>query len=251
MRCAFSDSILQSYFDDELNAFRAAEFERHIQRCADCAGQLVNQDLLSGTLYFAQLHEPAPASLRRKILAECRPIASTTAVSEPLLWHWLAAAAALLFIAVIGWRVSPSLRNEDYQAELAGEILEVHVRSLQPGHTSGIASNDEYAVSGWFDGKVEFSVPVRDFAKEGFVLQGGRLDIVENRSVAALAYARNGHLFNVFVWPTWEADTSPRAGSRQGFHWVDWRKGKMEFCAVSDTDPAEVEQLHQLIQSFS
>ena len=251
MRCDFSDSLLQSYFDGELSALRAAEFERHIQRCADCAEQLANQDLLSGTLQLAQLYEPSPAPLRRKILAECRTVASTPAVSQPLLWHWLAAAAALLLIALIGWRVSLGLRNEDYQAELAGEIVEVHMRSLQPGHTTGIASNDEYAIREWFDGKVKFPVTVRDFAEGGFVLQGGRLDVVEGRSLAAVVYARNGHLFSVFVWPTREADTSPRTGSGQGFHWVDWRKGKTEFCAVSDADPAEVEQLHQLIQSFS
>ena len=251
MRCAFSDSFLQSYFDGELNDFRSAEFKRHIQRCADCAEQLVNQDLLSGTLQLARLYAPAPASLQRRVLTECRSMPPTTAVSEPLLWHWLAAAAALLLIALIGWRVSPDLLNEDYQAGLAGEIVELHLRSLQPGHATGLASSDEGAVRGWFDGKVKFSVPVRDLAKEGFALQGGRLDVVEGRSVAALVYARNGHLFNVFVWPTREADTSPRTGLRQGFHWVDWQKGKMEFCAVSDADPAEVEQLHQLIQSFS
>lgn len=251
MRCDFSDSLLQGYFDGELNAFRAAEFKRHLQRCADCAEQLVNQDLLSGSLHLAQLYEPAPAYLRRKILAECRSVPPATTVSEPLLWHWLAAAAALLLIALIGWKVSPSLRNEDYQGELAGEIVDAHMRSLQPGHATGIASNDEYAVRGWFDGEVKFHVPVRDFAKEGFVLQGGRLDVVEGRSVAAVVYAHNGHLLNVFVWPTREADISPRTGSRQGFYWVDWRKGKMEFCAVSDAGPTEVEQLHQLIQSFS
>jgi anti-sigma factor RsiW len=251
VRCDFSDSLLQSYFDGELSAFRAAEFERHVQRCADCAEQLVNQDLLSGTLQLAQLHAPAPASLRRKILAECRTVGTAAAVSEPLLWHWLAAVAALLLIALIGWKVSPGLGNEDYQAELAGEIVEVHIRSLQPGHATGIASNDEYAVRGWFDGKVKFPVPVRDFAKEGFVLKGGRLDVMEGRSVAALVYVRDGYLFNVFVWPTREADSSPRTGSRQDYHWVDWRKRKMEFCAVSDADPAEIEQLRQLIQSFS
>lgn len=250
MRCDLSDSLLQSYFDGELNALRAAEFERHIQRCVDCAEQLVNQDLLSGTLHVTRLYAPAPASLRRKILAGCRTAAPTTAVSPPHLWRWLVAAAALLFMALVGWRMSLSVRNEDYQAELAGEIVEMHMRSLQPGHSTGIASNDEYAVRAWFDGKVKFSVPVRDFSKEGFVLQGGRVDKVESRSVAALVYARNGHLFDVFVWPTREVNTSPRPGSQQGFQWVDWRKGKMEFCAVSDADPAEVERLHQLIQSF-
>jgi anti-sigma factor RsiW len=246
VRCDFSDSLLQSYFDGELDAFRAAEFERHIQRCVDCAEELVAQDLLSGTLQLAQLYEPAPAALRRKILAEYRTVASTTAVSEPLLWHWLAAAAALVLIALIGWRVSPGLRNEDYQAELAGEIVDAHMRSLQPGHMNGIGSNDEYAVKGWLDGKVKFAVPVRDFVKEGFALQGGRLDAVEGRSVAALLYMHNRHIINIFIWPTRQADTSPRIGSRKGFQWLDWRKGKMEFCAVSDAGPVDLQQLQWL-----
>jgi hypothetical protein len=32
---------------------------------------------------------------------------------------------------------------------------------------------------------------------------------------------------------------------------VDWRKGKKEFCAVSDVDPVDLEHLHQLINSFA
>jgi anti-sigma factor RsiW len=200
-------------------------------------------------LQLSQLYEPAPASLRKKISTQFHSVVPITTASQPLLWHWLAAATALLFIAFIVWRVSPGLRTDDYQAELAGEIVDAHVRSLQPGHTTDIASADEYAVKGWFDGKVKFAVPVRDFAKEGFALQGGRLDVVEGRSVAALVYARNGHLFNVFIWVTRESDTSPRTGSRQDFQWVDWRKGKMEFCAVSDGDPVDVEHLRHLINS--
>jgi hypothetical protein len=35
-------------------------------------------------------------------------------------------------------------------------------------------------------------------------------------------------------------------GERLGYQWVVWQKGKMEFCAVSDAAPAELEQLHRL-----
>ena len=247
MRCDFSDSLLHSYFDGELNAFRTTEFELHLQRCADCSAELVTQDILSGRLQAAHLYECAPVSLRRKIREDILEVAPTTAVTQPRLWHWLAAAAALLLIALVGWKVSPQLRSDDYQAEFAEEIIEAHQHSLQPGHITGIASNDEQAVKKWFDGKVKFALPVHDFANDGFALQGGRLDLVYGRTVAALVYARRGHLINVFIWPTREPDSSPHEGSRQGFQWVDWREGKMGFCAVSDADPAELEQLRQLI----
>ena len=247
MKCDFADSLLQGYFDGELSSHRAAEFERHLRHCDRCADELVDLDWLSGVLRLTQIYEPAPASLRRTINAHVRPIAPALAASQPLLWHWLAAAAAMLFLVIALWRVSTGLPSDDYQAELAGEIVEAHLRSLQPGELTGIVSNDEGVIRRWFDAKLRFGLPVRDFTKVGFALNGGRLDVVEGRSVAVLAYEHNDHRINVFIWPTREPDTPPRAGSRQGFQWVDWRKDKMEFCAVSDADAADLEQLNRLM----
>lgn len=247
MKCDFADSLLQGYFDGELSSLRAAEFERHLQHCDLCATELVELDWLSGALQLTRLYVPAPASLRRKIEAHIRPKAPSPAPSQPLLWHWLAAAAALLLIAIVLWKVSPEFRSDDYQAELAGEIVEAHLRSLQPNHLTGIASNDERIVKGWFDANLKFALPVRDFSKAGFALNGGHMDVVEGRAVAVLAYEHSGRPINVFVWPMRERDTPPREGSRQGFHWVDWRKDRLEFCAVSDAAPADLQQLNRLI----
>jgi anti-sigma factor RsiW len=206
----------------------------------------VDLDLLRERLQLAQLYEAAPASLRKKIRADLGTVEPTTAMPQPLLWHWLAAAAALLLLAIAGWRVSPVLRTDDYRAELAEEIVDAHVHSLQPGHLTGISSNDEQAVKGWFKSRLTFALPARDFANDGFALEGGRLDVVEGRSVAVVVYARPGHLISVFIWPTRERDTSPRIGSRQGYQWIDWRKGKIEFCAVSDAPTPDLQQLHRL-----
>ena len=249
MRCDFADSLLQGYFDGELSGRRAAEFERHLRNCVHCPTELVDLDLLRDRIQLAQLYEPATASLRRKINAPLRAIAPTAAASQPLLWHWLAAAAALLFVVIVVGRVGRGLPSDDYRAELAGEIVDAHVRSLQPGPMTGIASDDERAVKGWLDGRAGFAVPVRDFANDGFALKGGRVDVIEGRAVAVLVYERNGHPINVFVWRTREQDSPARTGSRRSFQWVDWRKEKMEFCAVSDTDPVDLEQLHQLMNS--
>ena len=247
MKCDFADSFLQGYFDGELSDRRAAEFEHHLGHCDHCATELVDLDWLSGSLRLTQIYEPAPASLWRTIHTHLHPSAPTRAASPPLLWQWLTAAAALLFIAFVLWRVSPELRGDDYQAEFAGEIIDAHVRSLKPGHITGVVSNDERFVKEWLGRGTGFAIPVRDFANSGFALKGGRLDVIDGRAVAVLVYERGGHPINVFIWHTREPDTSPRAGSRQGFQWVDWRKGNMEFCAVSDAAAADLEQLNRLI----
>jgi anti-sigma factor RsiW len=247
VRCDFADSLLQGYFDGELSTASAAEFERHLLHCVHCPVELVDMDLLSERLQLAQLYESAPASLRKEIRANLRPVAAATAMSQPLLWHWLAAAAALLLLVIAGWRLNSALRTDDYQAELAEEIVDAHVLSLQSGHVTGISSNDEQAVKGWFKGRLKFALPPRDFANEGFALQGGRLDVVDERSVAVLVYtSTGGHLIDVFVWPAQGRDTSPQVGSRHGYQWVDWRKGRVEFCAVSNAPTSDLQQLQRL-----
>ncbi len=179
------------------------------------------------------------------------PIAPTTRLRrQPLLWHWLTAAAALLFIAIVLGRVGPELHSDDYQAELAGEIVDSHVRSLQPGHMTEIASNDERDRQR--NGSRPSSGLLFRFAISRTTvspLKGGRLDVIEGRSVAVLVYEHNGRPINVFVWPLENRTVHRAQVPGRGFQWVDWRKGKMEFCAVSDAGPVDLKQLHQLMNS--
>jgi anti-sigma factor RsiW len=251
VRCDFADSLLQSYFDGELSAVDSAEFGRHIIKCADCSAELLDMDVLSGRLRLSQIYTPAPVSLQQKIDAKVRSIAKSTSASQRLVWRYLAPVAVLLVAAIVLWKVVPTVHNDDYQAELAAEIVDAHLRSLQPGDVTGFASSDEHVLKEWFDAKVKFAFPVHDFANRGFPLKGGRVELLEGRSVAALVYDRNGRLINVFVWPTRGPDLPAHTGSQRGFQWVAWRKDKMEFCAVSDTDPADLEQLRQLIHSIT
>jgi anti-sigma factor RsiW len=249
VRCDFADSLLHGYFDGELSAPSADEFERHLQHCVDCAVELVDLDLLSGQIQVAQLYKAAPASFRKKIRTDLRPVAPTPAPSPSLLlsWRWLAG-AALLLASLVVWRVIPAFhREEDYQAHFATGIVDAHLRSLLPGQITSVNSNDPRAVRAWFESKVKFAFPVRDFADYGFLLRGGRVDVVQGRTVAALVYADRKHLVNVFAWPTRDPEASARAGSRQGYQWIDWRKDKMEFCAVSDATTSDLKQLQDLL----
>ena len=40
MNCDFSGTLLHGYLDGELDAMRAAEFERHLETCRDCTTSL-------------------------------------------------------------------------------------------------------------------------------------------------------------------------------------------------------------------
>jgi mycothiol system anti-sigma-R factor len=243
--CEQTQTVLHGYLDGELDAARAAEFERHLETCSECQAALEAQEKLRSAIQREQLYEQAPVSLRRKVSASL-PAARAARFSLSGIWlRWAAAAAAILLVASVGWRVWPGFRGTDNFEAVAA--IDAHLRSLQAGHLVDVASTDQHTVKPWFDGKVDFAPPVADFANDGFPLQGGRLDVLHGRSVAALVYGRRKHVVNVFVWPTTERDRAPRSGSQLGYQWIDWRKGGMEFCAVSDTSAADLEELQRLI----
>jgi mycothiol system anti-sigma-R factor len=247
MSCELARSVLHGYFDGELDAARAAEFEKHLETCSDCVAALEAQESLRSSLRRAQLYEKAPATLRQTVLAAKRGAVPQAIRPGGMDWRWLAVAAALLLMLLTGWRILPGLLNGDQKAALTAQVVDAHLRSLQPGHLTDVLSTDQHTVKPWFTGKLDFSPPVADFADEGFLLQGGRLDVVHGRTVAALIYARRKHLISVFIWPASEKDAVPSSGSQQGYHWIGWRKGGMEFAAVSDVAPADLDQLQRLL----
>jgi mycothiol system anti-sigma-R factor len=251
MSCDFSGTLLHAYLDGELDAMRAAEFERHLETCRECAATLGAAESLRSSLQRAQLYETAPAGLRKKIRAELKVSSAAASSSRVAPWRWLAAAAAILLVTGVAWFALPHFHgggSESASSVTSAEVLDAHIRSLQAGHLTDVTSTDQHTVKPWFDGKLDFIPPVHDFMDEGFPLIGGRLDVLGERNVAALVYGRRKHFVNVFVWPTKEPDTPiHQPGSRQGYQWVHWRYQGMEFCAVSDVS---AQDLHELAQLF-
>jgi anti-sigma factor RsiW len=245
MSCDQTGTVLHGYFDNELDAVDATAFERHLEWCSECIYEVDALESLRSFLNGELLYERAPASFRKRVLAG---LSSPSPVSTPptsTQWRWLAIATAILMFVYAGWRVVTVQLGDNYETVLVAEVVDAHLRSLQPGHLTDVTSSDRHTVKPWFDGKLDFSPPVRDFDDQGFPLQGGRLDIVEGQAIAALVYSRRKHVVSVFIWPTREKDGSPHAGSRRGYQWVDWRKDGMEFFAVSDVAPADLQRLQR------
>lgn len=251
MGCDYSSTLLHAYLDGEVDAARAAEFERHLEGCRECTSTLGVGESLRSSMQRAQLYETAPAELRRKVYSATKAPTGMPRLSSVPLWRWLAVAATAVVVTAIAWLAIPRLRNDSSQASpvTAAEMIDAHIRSLQPGHLTDVTSTDQHTVKPWFDGKLDFIPPVHDFMDEGFPLIGGRLDVLGERNVAAVVYGRRKHFINVFVWPTKEPDTTTvhGPGSRQGYQWVHWRHQGMEYCAVSDVNGQDLHELAQLI----
>ena len=249
MSCDFMRTALHGYLDGELDATRAAEFERHLESCRECAVALGAEESLRSSLQGAGFYERAPLSLRKKIGADLDVATAAEMTPRIPAWRWFAVAAAILMVASVSWYASQRFQNSASSSPFtAAEVIDAHVRSLQPGHLTDVASTDQHTVKPWFDGKLAFVPPVKDFADEGFSLIGGRLDVLGGQNVAALVYTRRKHIINVFVLPTKEPDTTIHPpGLRQGYQWRHWRRQGMEYCAVSDVSDSDLYELAQLL----
>ena len=67
MTCEISQTRLHAYFDGELDAMGAAEFERHLESCPDCETRLAAEEKLRSALVGAQLYARAPETLRKNL----------------------------------------------------------------------------------------------------------------------------------------------------------------------------------------
>ena len=162
-------------------------------------------------------------------------------------WLGLGVAFACGVIASVTVTLFQAAPSE--QERVAQEIVAGHVRSLMVAHLADVDSSEQHTVKPWFNGKLDFSPPVHDLAKQGFPLVGGRLDYLNQRPVAALVYRRQQHTINLFVWPS--SGTSPhdvKLLSRQGFNMTDWSESGMQYWAVSDLNSAEMQAFTQLLR---
>jgi anti-sigma factor RsiW len=250
MNCELAETTIHGYFDGELDAVRSAEFERHVENCARCQAVLDGLQSFRMQLQQSDLYERASSDLREGIRKQIAQETTSAIVSPGPSWkRWfllpafgtLAAAAALIAVMLF---VIPSQR----ESALTAELIDAHVRSLQPGHLFDVQSTDQHTVKPWFDGKLDFIPPVSDFAAQDFPLVGGRLDVIDGHNVAALVYGRHKHFINVFVWPKRETEsTAESSGSHQGYNWVSGQSGDMEIYLVSDAALSDLRELKGLI----
>jgi anti-sigma factor RsiW len=235
MSCREFDALLDPYFDGELAVSEVLATERHLGECPVCRSRYEGLEWLRAEIQTAQLeYRPSP-TLARKIRA--------IGVDSRRRWWWtsgLMAAALATLLLMARWSAQP---------ERAGnEILDAHLRSLLATNLVDVPSSDRHTVKPWFQGRLGFSPGVPDLSQAGYVLIGGRLEVIRQQRAAALVYKRREHIINLFI-AEGPAPGSDQGRQVQGFNIVSWNARGLSYSAVSDLNATELSSFAQLIQN--
>src|SRR5437016_5208570 len=261
---------MDAYLDGELDPITSQKVEQHLRDCPKCEQAYEVETAMAHAIGQAAPYYKAPLELRERIqvslretigastsrgaagggsLPVRRPRAVRRGVFFDMPWNRLALAAAIVLAAIVASSFLPRLRQPGADQFLATQLIASHVRSLMADHLTDVASSDQHTVKPWLDAKLDFAAPVTDLAGQGFALIGGRLDYLDNHSVAALVYQRRKHFINLFVWPTTPgAAKAQKIVTREGYHLVHWTDADFNYWAVSDVGEGDLQTFKGLFE---
>jgi anti-sigma factor RsiW len=274
MNCNESQNLMSAFLDKELDAPAMAEYADHLASCQACGTAFEHLSNLQAKVRSNAAAYAAPDSLRARILNDLEADSFANAFanasahkpekwgenksprrifnifSQFSAWPWgrinfgIASLCSVAFAVTLALYLQAPSETEF----LDQEIVATHFRSLEVDHLADVASSDRHTVKPWFTGKLDYSPPVVDLAQDGYALIGGRLDYLDQRSVAGLAYRHGKHVLNLFVWPDRTGrDTAGKLTSLHGFQLRRWSHGGMAYTAVSDMSADELLAFEKLL----
>lgn len=233
--------LLPAYLDHELGITDANAVEHHLGTCPECQQAYEEQRSVRARLKSDAAYFKAPAHLAQRINNSLPAERARPNRFKGWNVNWLSAGAVSATLLALVWSGSLYLALPSAQDRLVEELVSSHVRSLQVDHLSDVVSSDQHTVKPWFHGKLDFAPPVVDLTPQGFPLVGGRLDYLNDRTVAVLVYRHGQHPINIYIWPSADRNSAPQMQSSHGYHLINWAAGGMNFWAVSDLATDELE----------
>jgi anti-sigma factor RsiW len=157
-------------------------------------------------------------------------------------WSFQALAAAAVFGAVISSSVMLTIERYDRREDVARQVVAGHIRGLLASQPFDVASSDRHTVKPWFTSRLPESPQVPDLAAQGFVLIGGRVDVIGRDPVATIVYKHAAHTVSLTTLPPGQSVSDQAVA---GYNVRSWSDPQFTYIAVSDlpsTDLATFER---------
>lgn len=250
MMDAHPEQFLDAYIDGELDLAGQLAFEARLRTDPALAGRVEARRELRDAVRAEASYHRAPDRLRARLSSAAGLPEALGTARDPVPRRAPATSARAAFAGrrtalQLGLAVllagGATLAGFDLsrEARLRDAVVASHVRATLGEHLVDIASSDHHAVKPWLSARLDFSPPVVDAPLPDMVFLGGRVDYLDDRPVAALAYRRGRHTLDLFVWPADGGDSAPAFSQARGFRTAHWRHDGMTHWAVSDLGPEE------------
>jgi anti-sigma factor RsiW len=234
---------MNAYCDGELDPASAIDFERRLAGDETLKAQY--NRLLSLRSAIRSLPQPdLPPGLQARINSKLDADGSGPVKRPGLVgrlrqrtWSFQALAAAAVFGAVIASSVMLTMDRYDLREDVARQIVAGHIRAQLASQPFDIASSDRHTVKPWFTSRLPESPQVPDLAAQGFVLVGGRVDVVGHDPVPTIVYKHAAHTVGL---TTLRPGQSVPDQAIAGYNVRSWSDGQFTYVAVSDLSGADL-----------
>jgi anti-sigma factor RsiW len=236
---------LSAYCDGELDPAAAAEFERRL--AADNSlrarySRLMSLQQAVRSLPLADVPSDLQARVQARLKAEQASAERATNVGNVTVlrrrnWSFQALAASALIGALISGSVMKTIDHVGQSDTVANEVVAGHIRGLLAPRPFDVASSDRHTVKPWFTSRLPESPQVPDLAEQGFLLLGGRVDVIENRPAATIVYKHAAHTVSL---TTLRPGQSVPDQSISGYNVRSWSDANFTYVAVCDLPSADL-----------
>jgi anti-sigma factor RsiW len=240
---------MNGYCDGELDPVSAIEFERRLADDESLKAQYNRLLSLRRAVRSLPQYE-VPPGLRARIESTLdadrpgqagRPALAVRPgqAGRPRLrsWSFQALAAAAVFGAVISSSVMLTIEHYDLREDVGRQVVAGHIRGLLAPQPFDVASSDRHTVKPWFTSRLPESPQVPDLAAQGFVLVGGRVDVVGHDPVATIVYKHAKHTVSLTTLPRGQFVSDQAIA---GYNVRSWSDAEFTYIAVSDIPPEDL-----------
>lgn len=259
-----SSGTYNALVDGELSAGELAAAKEHLDGCAVCTSRALEQALLkTATAKVGKRYDvPQELEQRMRLLASQQVFHSSTKKSgsaassssgmwRPALAGWAVAAALLVSAGGLGLMELNNRRAETasmQSASLVAEVTDQHIATLANTLPPQVISSDRHTVKPWFQGKIPFSFNLPEALPAGTTLDGADLAYVHGRPAAQLLYSVGKHRVSIFLEERTSGAKLPTVtAEHSGYHVVGFTSGDLDGVAISDVDPAKLNELVRVV----